>query len=212
MKRIVFGFFAIILLNACSDTESNSTPLPDANFYALTLGNSWVYKNYKYDPGSETYQDTGVIDSVSVVGLEDISGVKYFKMRRMTIGNEAGITFCNPNGEHFEYVRDDNGNLTTIDGHVKFSHTDASLRTIAAYEWGTIVEQLMEGTTELSVTSGVFDCMKSERYAILSNGDIAPGVDSFYYADGYGLIYDTSSTVTNEIPSIIRYLDSYNVQ
>ena len=38
------------------------------------------------------------------------------------------------------------------------------------------------------------------------------GLDRFYYANGVGLIYDTSSYVNDPIPSIIRRLDAYQIQ
>lgn len=214
MKRIYLLLCISALFFSCS-TESNSeNQVPEEeNFYALTVGNSWEYKNYKYNPNTQLYSDTGVVDSVSIVGTEEIFGNTYFKFRRWTTGNEEQITFCNPNGEHFEYLREFEGNLVRSDGRVKFTNSDYSVRLLSEDNWGNIVEQLIEGETTLDVEAGSFNCINSERYAILQpSQEQSPGLDRFYYADGFGLIYDTSSWVSNEIPSIIRRLDSYNIQ
>ncbi|MCK8480055.1 hypothetical protein [Psychroserpens algicola] len=213
MKRILLFVCTLLFAFSCSNDDSTSPETPEANFYALTVGNSWVYKNYRYNINTQLYEDTGVIDSVSIVSTENISGETYFKFRRLTTGNEDGITFCNPNGEHFEYLREDNGNLVRSDGNVKFTNNDFSLRVLSQNVWGIIVEQLIEGESTMNVEAGSFTCVNSERYALLSpNNDPSPGLDRFYYSDGFGLIYDTSSYVSNDIPSIIRRLDTYVIQ
>lgn len=212
MKRILITVCILSLFFSCANDDSltNETPQED-NFYALTVGNSWVYKNYKYDINSQTYEDTGVVDSVSIVSKETILGVEYFKFRRLTTGNEDDITFCNPNGEHFEYLREYDGNLIWDDGRVKFTNSDYSERILNTNSNFSLREILIEGETELTVEAGTFTCINSERYAV-SNGEQLSGLDKFYYADGYGLIYDTSSFTSSEVPVIIRRLQSYNVQ
>ena len=131
MKRIPVAVCLLICLLSCSNDDSSASETQDSNFYALTVGNSWVYKNYRYDTNSETYEDTGVKDSISIIGTEDLFGNTYFKFRRLTTGNEGGITFCNPNGEHFENLREFEGNLIKDDGTVKFTNSDYSVRTLA---------------------------------------------------------------------------------
>lgn len=212
MKRILITVCLFACLFSCSNDDSVTPETPDSNFYALTVGNSWVYKNYRYDQNTETYEDTGVVDAVSIISTEDIDGNTYFKFRRLTTGNEAQITFCNPNGEHFESLREFEGNLIWSDGTVKFTNNDYSVRTLDENDWGNIVEQLQEDTTALNVEAGDFPCINSERFVILPDGSQAPGLDRFYYADGLGLIYDSTSFLSSDIPVIIRRLDSYNIQ
>ncbi|MFD2823082.1 hypothetical protein ACFS5M_05340 [Lacinutrix iliipiscaria] len=210
MKRILFSVCFFALFFSCNSSDDN--PLnqePEANFYALAVGNAWVYKNYKYNTTTEAYDDTGVIDSVSIVGTEIISDHTYFKFRRWTTGNEANITFCNPNGEHFEWLRDSLGNLIDHNGAVKFTNSDFSERLVLENTWGNIYETLTTETTSLSVEAGEFSCINSERFARNEDGEQLPGLDRFYYADGIGLIHDTSSFVTSDRPSIKRRLDSY---
>ncbi|WP_299336003.1 hypothetical protein [uncultured Psychroserpens sp.] len=212
ITRLLLCISIFTLFFSCSNNDSVTPTDQEANFYALTVGNSWVYKNYRYNMQSEIYEDTGVVDSISIVSTEDISGQTYFKFRRLTTGNEEGISLCNPNGEHFEFLREDNGNLVRDDGTLKFTNNDYSLRIISDNEWGDVVEQLIEGETTIMVEAGSFNCINSERYAILTGGTNSSGLDRFYYSEGVGLIYDTSSTITNNIPTIIRRLDSYSIQ
>jgi hypothetical protein len=211
MKRIIFCLCFSALLFSCTSND-DSQPLEPDNFYALTVGNSWVYKNYKNNINSEIYEDTGVIDSVSIVSTEEIFGNTYYKFRRLTTGNEEGITFCNPNGEHFEYLREFEGNLVRDDGTIKFTNSDYSERLLVDQSWGSIMELLVEGETMLTVEAGSFNCINSERYAILTDGEQASALDRFYYADGFGLIHDTSSFVSQDVPTIVRRLDSYSIQ
>jgi len=213
MKRIIYVSFFAVLLSSCSTSDNNQNQQNEAsNFYALTVGNEWVYKNYKYNPNTQNYDDTGVVDSVSIVGSEIVNGNTYFKFRRFTIGNEEEITFCNPNGEHFELLRDSLGYLIWEDGTVKFSNNDFTPRVLDAVDWGTIYEELIATDREITVESGTFISAYAQRYAILSNDEQSPGLDHFYYSDGFGLIYDTSSFVSQDIPAIVRRLDSYSVE
>jgi hypothetical protein len=214
MKRFLLCFCIIALTFSCteSDTSDNQINPPDVNFYALTVGNSWVYKNYKYNQGTDTYDDTGVVDSVSIIGTQDFSGDSYFKFRRLTTGNEEQITFCNPNGESFEFLREFAGNLVNEVGSIKFTISNYEERLLGDYDWGSIHETLVEGNATINVEAGEFDCLNSERFGRLPNGVQGPGLDRFFYSSGFGLIYDTSSFISNSTPTIIRRLDSYEVQ
>ncbi|WP_179022360.1 hypothetical protein [Winogradskyella forsetii] len=210
MKRIIYVCFFAILLASCSTSESNQEP--DSNFYALTVGNEWVYKNYKYNSVTETYDYTGVIDSVSIVGTELIDHNTYFRFRRLTTGNEANITLCNPNGEHFELLRDSTGYLVRDDGSIKYAKNDFTSRIVNDQDWGTIYEQLIATDNQITVEAGTFESTYTQRFVMLPNGDQADGLDHFYYVDGVGLIYDTSSLVSQDIPTIIRRLDTFAVE
>jgi hypothetical protein len=214
MKRLLLCFCIIAFAFSCteSDNSENLINQPNVNFFALTIGNSWVYKNYSYNAVTETYDDTGIIDSISIVGIQDFSGESYYKFRRLTTGNEGGNAFCNPNGEHFEFLREFEGNLINEEGFIKFTNSINEERLLQENEWGNIYEILVEGNTVVSVEAGEFDCINSERYAKNLDGEQLQGLDRFYYASGIGLIYDTSSFVSHPIPSVIRRLDSYEVQ
>ncbi|WP_296316942.1 hypothetical protein [Winogradskyella sp. UBA3174] len=210
MKRILYVCFFAVLLLSCTTSDNDQDP--ESNFYALTEGNEWIYKHYKYNSYTETYDDTGVLDAVSIVGTEIIDNNTYFKFRRFTTGNEEGITFCNPNGEHFELLRDSVGYLVRNDGSIKYTNNDFVTRVINQQSWGTIYEQLIATDHEITVEAGTFESTYTQRFAITANGEQAEGLDHHYYTDGVGLIYDTTSFVTQNIPTIVRRLDSYDVE
>ncbi|MBR9757742.1 MAG: hypothetical protein GYB39_06645 [Algicola sp.] len=212
MKRILLFLTFLTLIFSCSSDDSQDRQENEANFYALEVGNKWVYKNYRYNANTELYDDIGVVDSISIVGTEVVNGKTYYKFRRKTTGNDLGITFCNPNGEHFELLRDSLGYLIWDNGRIKFTNNDYDQRELSNQNFATIYETLIQGEEVLSVESGTFNCIYSERYAIDPNGDQLAGKDHFYYSDGIGLIYDTSSFTSNPIHIIERRLDSYFVQ
>ena len=212
MKRTVYLCLIALLAFSCTTSDNNEDQQdPESNFYALTVGNNWVYKNYRYNINTQTYDDTGVIDSVSIVGTESINDNTYYKFRRWTTGNDDNITFCNPNGEHFELLRDSLGYLVWEDGTIKYANNDFSAMPKTIADWGTIYDELIALDNEITVEAGTFVSTYTQRYVILNDGEQAPGLDHFYYADGFGLIYDTSSFVSQDIPAIIRRLDSYNI-
>jgi hypothetical protein len=206
MKRIVFSLVILFVLQSCSSDDAQQT---EPNFYALTVGNSWVYKNYKYNPDSGNYDDTGVIDSVSIVGTETINENTYFRFRRKTTGNEEGITFCNPNGEHLYLLRDSLGFLVSDSGSISYINNNYDEHLKRSHSWGDEIFQLQEGQIQISVESGIYDCSDVLHFVRLPDNDIAPGSNNYYYADGIGKIMETNSTVANPIHDIERRLDSY---
>ncbi|MEO1030934.1 MAG: hypothetical protein AAFX55_06000 [Bacteroidota bacterium] len=213
MKRTVYLCFIALLTLSCSASDDHQDNQdPNSNFYALNVGNQWVYKNYKFNPTTQTYDNTGIIDSVSIVGTEVLNNNTYYKFRRWTTGNEAGIAFCNPNGEHFELLRDSLGYLVRDDGRIKYANNNFSARVRDAADWGIVYDQLIALDNEITVEAGTFISTYSQRYAILNDGSQSPGLDHFYYADGYGLIYNTSSFISQDIPFIVRRLDTYDIQ
>lgn len=214
MKHFLWCICIITLIFSCENEPVFDNENNEVNFYALEVGNSWVYKSQRYDASAQEYRDNGVIDHVSIVGTEVIKGNTYYKFRTETTGNDGRerVELNNPNGVKFEYFRELDGNLINEEGEIKFTNNNYEERLVKENNWGNIYEILVEGSTTIKVEAGEFDCINSERYAITPNGDRPPGLDRFYYASGFGLIYDTISYVSNSTPVIIRSLVSYNVQ
>jgi len=212
MKRIfLFSCLAILFTSCKSDDDSQTEFTLNDNFYALTVGNSWVYKTQRYNHADEEYYDVGIIDSVSIIGTETILGDTYFIFRTLTIGNDSGSPFSNQNGEKFEFLREISGELVDVNGETKFVNNDFSERLIYEQPWGNIYERLIEEEIEISVPAGMFQCQYKKRYSINSEGEMYDGMDYFYYSPEIGLIFDTRSSVTFGTPQSIRRLDSYNI-
>lgn len=213
MKCILFCLcFSILVFSCNTNDDSQSSNIEEENFYALTVGNSWVYKNYRYNQQTENYDYVGVIDSVSIVGTELINGNDYFRFRTWTTGNEEGIIFCNPNGEHFELLRDSLGYLIRDSGKIKYMNNNFEEVLVSSQDWGDQYFQLQQETQQIETVAGSFECLDVLHFVRLTNDEIAPGTNDYYYADGIGRIFETTSFVSQEIHTIERRLESYDVQ
>jgi hypothetical protein len=206
MKRIIFSLAVLLVWQSCSSDDTQETV---SNFYALTVGNSWVYKNYKYNPDSGNYDDTGVIDSISIVGTETINEHTYFRFRRKTTGNETEITFCNPNGVYFELVRDSLGFLVTDNGSIKYINNNYEEHLKRSHSWGDEIFELQEANVQINAEAGNFECLDVLHFVRLPDNTIAPGSNNYYYADGIGQVMETNSSVANPIHDVERRLDTY---
>jgi hypothetical protein len=79
MKKILAIMATVLLLASCSGDDDNKTP--DDSFYALKEGNYWVYKRcYTYPDGTVMPDSDVQIDTVRVIGKEDIHGLAYYKL------------------------------------------------------------------------------------------------------------------------------------
>ncbi len=211
MKRTLFYLSLIALLASCSSDDTDTTPIEPPNYYALTVGNSWVYSNYIYNWTTNTYEDSGVIDSVSIVGNEEIFGNLYYKFRTLTTGNQDHISILNANGEHFKYLRDYEGTLVSSEGNLQFSNNNYEEEILGIHDWGTCYQQLQEETEELSVNAEVFICDYAHRYCKDPNGVLFIALDKTYYSEGIGLIHNSISYTGYDIPRVKRYLVSYSI-
>ncbi|MEM5565327.1 hypothetical protein WNY78_09435 [Psychroserpens sp. AS72] len=213
MKRILITVCLFACLFSCSNDDSITPETQDPGFYALTVGNSWVYKSLRYDFNGEAYTDIEIIDSVSIVGTENIFGNSYFKFRTKTSGSpDEEALWSNANGIMFEFFREVDGSLVNENNQIVFTTTDYTEQIINAQDWGTVFEILVEDLVTVDVPAGTFECFNKQRYAETSGGVTLPSLDNIYYAEGIGLIYDTKSFATRATPEVIRRLDSYNVQ
>ncbi len=213
MKRIFFYLCFSALFFACTSGDDIPTPPPTSdNFYALTVGNSWVYKNYKYNINTQIYEDTGVIDSVSIVGTEFVEGNTFYKFRTLTTGNNDQITFCNPNGEHFELLREENGYLLQSKGIVKVVNNNYNPILTDSDTNFEYFLKLNEQRTTIETPLGSFDCAIMQYYVLNEVKERLPGTNTYLYADRIGLVYDTTSFVSQNIHSIERRLVAYLVQ
>ena len=208
MKNILF-FLCFIIISCDENQESEDINQPAENFYALTVGNSWVYKNYRYDSSSNSYEITDVVDSVSIVGKEDINGKSFYKFRRLTTGNDSNSQIFKPNGEHFEFLRDSSGTLIDDKSVVKYVNDNFTERLTRENDWGDIYEKLLSEKEIITLDSGEFDCYVMTRYAKRKEGERLASTDYIYYSEGFGLIYETISYIVQDTPVTERRLDSF---
>ena len=212
MKTYHFLIIIAIVFYSCSKEQESPSQSQEENFYALTVGNSWVYKNYGLNSTTGNYDFINVIDSISIIGTEKINNHTYYRFRRMTTGNEIGYPLCFENGEHFELLRDSLGYLVTESGNIRYSQNDYSERVYKDLSYGTIYEKLQENTQTIHVEAGSFNCLDMERYFKDVDDEQSNGLDHYYYSNGIGLVYNTMSTINSPAPRFERRLDSYSIQ
>ncbi|MGY0391798.1 hypothetical protein ACW5R3_04430 [Bizionia sp. KMM 8389] len=212
--------FLIILLLTCvfscssdaDDTLNTSNQSNDSGFYALKVGNWWVYKKFSRDNSNQTFEDTGVIDSVRITGTTEINGKTYFQLHTKTTGNESNNPIYGENGERTELVRDSLSYLIQDSGAIMFTYLDYNERVVSTNDWGNIYETSYPDEVSTTVPAGDFICAYSERYAKSPEGEQFPGLDVVNYAEGIGLVFYTYSFVTDANHVMESRLDSYLVQ
>ncbi|MFK5878798.1 MAG: hypothetical protein QM478_04790 [Flavobacteriaceae bacterium] len=221
MKRLLFTLFTFgIILSSCNTNDeiiegTTEDPIED-NFYALTVGNTWEYKYYKYRSFNDTYDYMGIIDSVKIVAKTEINGNTYFNFRsRISGNNNPGTTLVQPNGEYYRFYRDSLGYLITDSGKIAYTTNDYSERAIIEVTPNiTGYARLNESSVVVTTEAGDFDCLDMEIYAKDNvTAEIFPGINHVNYSDGIGLIYNSTSFVnSSNPPAFIHRLDSYLVE
>ena len=70
MKKPLFlAFIALSLSIISCSNDGNIIPEPEENFFALTVGNSWVYEHCRRENQvTAVYYSVGVIDSIKITG------------------------------------------------------------------------------------------------------------------------------------------------
>ena len=205
MKKLIFIISIITILTSCNSDDDTS---PQTNFYALTVGNSWVYKHYTYNNDTSTYNETGVTDSISIVGTEEIYGDTFYKFK---------ISFTNSDNnysdfEEYYFLRDYEGNLIDEKNQFFFSYTNHD--EILVKEWGSSKEffKLQDDEQEITTDAGIFNCTyaKKQRTNI---GDNEPYlITNIYRKDGVGFIKsNTKYTYNGEEYLSQTVLVSYSV-
>ena len=214
MKRILLYVGFIVLLFSCS---SNELQEPEAdNFYALTVGNSWVYKWYNVNTDASSDFFNGITESVSIVGTETINDELYYKFKYIVSGNDAPENQVFPsNGEYYKFYRDSLGYLINEMGEITFN-THPTEEILASYQefqtlitvYGTTNENSVDFLTE----AGAFNCVEMIKRHEWENGFVNPGMNYSYYSQGVGLISDDIVFASNNSSRYQRRLNSYNVQ
>jgi hypothetical protein len=213
MKNYLLLACLVLFCVSCS-SDDNTAPEPEENFYALTVGNSWVYEHFRRESiQSNTFNDTGVIDSVKIVDTEVINNQVFYKFRVRTSGNETNAALCAPNGERFQYFRDSLGYLITDFGGVEFSRENSQEFLLRENSTLNLYTARGEGNEMISTTAGDFDCEWMKVYAkVVPTLEVLPALDKNYYTDGIGRVLNTCSFASQDIHVMERRLKSYDIQ
>ena len=111
------------LLFSCSENDGVSTT---PEFFNLQIGNEWVYKEYSNsNPNDQTqFVFTGIVDTVKIVGIENIQGLTFAKKstKKVSVNNGSVLS------DTYTYVRVNNsGHLIEIsDGDIEMGLSETT--------------------------------------------------------------------------------------
>lgn len=214
MRSYYLLFWLLIVVLSCSKDDNNEI-VQKKNFYALTVGNSWVYKYYIEDELTGEFTDfTGVIDSVSIISTQEIGSNLFYKFKRKTVRPEnAPQMIGHPEGEEYYYLRDslgylinDQGKLTFINDNFEEHLWDQETEDVAFFS------KLKNGETKIETEAGTFECLDMELYAKdINTGEQFPGLSHYYFANEVGDVKRVISWMSGDI-FYEKRLDSQEIQ
>lgn len=216
MYRFIYLFFAFsFLLVSCNNDDGNETPQEqetDSGFFALQVGNVWVYNYFRADNDTGELINQGGTETVEIIDEEMIGGEAIFTMRTTTVDNNNTCAICNEDPLVITKVKDSLGYLVEIDGPILFSSMSTEDFLVSSQGFGDIYRVLKPNEVLVTVPAGQFATKDNERYAIDLEGNRFAGQDNLYYADGVGEIRQTISTVNALRILYEKQLISYTVQ
>lgn len=220
MKNCFLLASLVLFCISCS-SDDNTVPEPEENFYALKVGNSWVYEyTNRENPyadlfnGTNIFVETNVVDSVKIVGTEEFGGNTFYKFRIRTSGNDGNFPLCFDNGDNYKYYRDSLGYLINEEGKVQFS-VEGDTQEFVQYadQNQRFLRQLSEESTSISTPVGNFDCFWMNLYIRNNfNDERSDGTSQFYYEEEIGLVFSKVSWASETLHRMERHLVSYDVQ
>lgn len=212
MKKFIIIASIILGFYACSsdDTTPENNTAIQINFYALTVGNSWVYKYYKLNSETNTFEFNGVTESVSIVGEESVFGDLYFKMKSIKANAET-----NEVTETYSYVREYEGFLVNEANEILFVNNNYSQQIVRNLGDGFLYGNLQSELQEISVNNENLSCQEFVVTAEI-NGETIDYIQRYYYSEGIGLVKHSAHSFEENTPTepfhIERRLESYTVQ
>lgn len=207
---VAFSF----LLVSCNKDDGDNAPQEqeiDAGFFALQVGNEWVYNYFWVDNDTGELTNMGGIETVEITDEEVMDGETIFTMRTTTVDNDT-CPVCNNDPVVVRKLKDSLGYLVEVDGSTLFSSLNTEDFLVYSEEFGDVYRVLKLNEVLITVPAGQFTTKDNERYALDPDGNRFDGQDNLYYADGIGEVRQTFSSVHNLRIVYERQLMSYTVQ
>lgn len=217
--KISLILFTTLITFSC---EKESIEEED-NFYALKVGNSWVYTYNYVNNRSDIIQHDSIpkfdnqvaLDSVSIISEEIINSNTYFKFRTKTTYDtnpETSSHIIPEEGITHIYLRDSIGYLITSTGHIFFSNNN--FNELKLHESGNdiIIQKTLEETKKIEIEAGFFACVQADRYAKnTSTNEPYPSTSKYNYSNNVGLISNECGYVSGGPILYQRNLLSYKL-
>ena len=215
MNRILLLLAFSFLFLSCNKDDGNTTSDnqgQDAGFFALQVGNSWVYNYFRVNSETGELSNLGATETIEVIDEEAIGEEVVFTLKTTTVDIENNCGPCNTSPEYTLKVKDSLGYLVEVDGPILFSSINDEDYLVLSQEFGDIFRVLKPNEVLITVPAGQFVSKDNERYAIDPEGNRFDGQDNLYFAEGIGEIRQTISTVSTQRIIYEKQLMSYNVQ
>ena len=211
---LLFLSFSLLLISCNKDEGEDSTEQQevDAGFFALQVGNSWVYNYFRVNSETGELSNLGATETMEVIDEEAIGEEVVFTLKTTTIDTENSCGPCNTSPEYTFKVKDSLGYLVEVDGPILFSSINDEDYLVLSQEFGDIFRVLKPNEVLITVPAGQFVTKDNERYAIDPEGNRFDGQDNVYFAEGIGEIRQTISTVASQRIIYEKQLMSYNVR
>lgn len=212
MKRLFLFAYALAFVFSCSTSDNEVEPNSESNFYALTIGNSWVYKYYDYNSNTDSYDENNIIELVEIIDTEEFFGNTYYKFKTTITGVENENVFSLQNGEKIDFYREVNGTLVNNNNTVLFVYNDFSEQLTFEVSSLNYFRKTIETPVIIDVEAGVFECIEMQQYIKTDEGQQLNGLQKTHYSDGIGLVNRTGVYSSLAIPLMIGELESYSIQ
>ncbi len=211
---------SILVFSCSSDDQEVQEEVPVDNFYALTVGNSWIYKYYTKDYDTDEFSVFAFkTDSVKIVGTKEFDENSYYEFHTKSVQTENNNIPGSNIGEYEKtrFLRDSLGYLIDNKGDTDYwnNYFQERLHHSITYQSGSldIYGKLNETTTDLTIEAGTFECYNLEIYAKdPDTNEPRPTASSFYYSDGVGRISEKIGYLVGGITAYEMRLDSYEVE
>lgn len=190
MNKVSIFFLAIFTstLFSCSNEDDATTPPEDeANYFALTVGNSWTYNVYQYNNATESYNEMNLQITNTITGTETTNGETYFIYEATSIGADQCQVCLDDLGN--KSVRDSLGYLVDASGIKRFTVVNETPYLLFTNDIGSVFGEFNPNQTSANTPDGMFTDLDTNTYYLkYDNGSTAEGRDANYYREGEGLI------------------------
>jgi len=216
MKTIILALVISFISISCVQ-ENIENPKVVENFYALSVGNSWVYRYYKLDVETNEYSlFANRTDSVSIIKKEIFNGETFYQFQTISTqvdGNNLPEFYGFHDGVFISttYLRDSLGYLIYKSGNKKYWNNNFEESFVYAANNKDVYRRLNKDLSIIKVEAGEFKSYNMEfftkdettRETIISN---------FYYANGIGKVFERFGFIANGKTLYEKRLDSYIIE
>jgi hypothetical protein len=183
---LLVAFCLILFLSCSNDDDVTETPIEEANYYALSVGNSWTYNVFRYDAMTMEYVEQDFLVNGKITQTELINGEIYYNMESTIEGTGTCDICLDVIGN--KSLRDSLGYLIDSNGSRTFTIEDTEPYLISQESFGDVYGEYDPSVTNLSTPLRDFENIDyNKTYAVFEDGSISAGTEKTYYKNGEGL-------------------------